>query len=114
MALIISPEGWTREVQPRNGRTFQLDELQAVVQGYVEFVHLPDNRIMVVNEQGKVEGLARNEQATALADLPTPEARKKAVEDARRRGIDVFLAFDPDEEDYIAGTVLVCEQHEVQ
>ncbi|MBV9709090.1 MAG: DUF3846 domain-containing protein [Chloroflexi bacterium] len=114
MALIISPDGWTRQVQPRNGRNFQLDELQAVVQGYIELVHLPDNRIMVINEQGKVEGLPRNEKATALADLPTPQERKKAVEDARRRGVPVFLAFDPNEEDYIAGTVLVCEQHEVQ
>ncbi len=75
MATIIYPNGLTSEVQPRNGHDFQLDELQAVVDGYIEMIPARDGRIIVLNDEGKRLGLPRNEQATQLAMLPTPEER---------------------------------------
>ena len=35
--------------------------MQDIVGGYVEFVYLPDNLIMVVNEEGKINNLPVNE-----------------------------------------------------
>lgn len=57
MAQIIRTDGTVIEVQPKNGTDFQLDELQAIVGGCIEIilfiVPLDDDRVMVVNEEGK-------------------------------------------------------------
>jgi hypothetical protein len=39
-------------------------ELQESVNGYFEFIYLPNNMILVVNEEGKLNNLAKNEIAT--------------------------------------------------
>ena len=41
-----------------------LSEMQKIVNGYVEFVYLPENKIMVVNEEGKINSLPINFIAT--------------------------------------------------
>lgn len=67
MATIYKAHGEVIDnYQPRNGSDFQLDELQAVVSGYIEVVYLQDGRLMVVNEEGKLNGLAINWNATLL------------------------------------------------
>jgi hypothetical protein len=112
MATILFPSGETKEVQPANGTDFQLDELQAIVQGHIEIVPLPDGRIMVINEEGRLLDLPRNEQATQLAQLPSREEiwkRKLIMQEAGYHVIDATLPGEP----YIAGTVLVCEDGEV-
>ncbi len=114
MATIIYPDGRTEEVSPRNGRDFSLDELSKIVQGHIEVVYTKDTRIMVINEEGKLLDLPRNEKATALANLPTPEERAALKNDLASSGVDVIDLIPPDEQDYIAGTVLVCEDHEVR
>lgn len=44
-----------------------LKEMQEVVGGYIEFVYLlKDNLVMVVNEEGKITGLPFNAKATQL------------------------------------------------
>lgn len=43
-----------------------LKELQDSVSGYIEFIWLNDNKILVVNEDGKIMGLPENFQATAI------------------------------------------------
>jgi hypothetical protein len=43
-----------------------LKEMQDCVGGYIEFVWLKDNKILVVNEDGKIIGLADNTYATNL------------------------------------------------
>jgi len=53
-------------------KTFQsekvtLKELQDCVNGYVEFVFLENNQILVVNEEGKLNNLQYNPLATNLA-----------------------------------------------
>lgn len=68
MAQIIKTNGEIHEVQPNNGADFQLDELQAIVKGYIEIIHLDDDEIMVVNEEGKFT-CGYNRHASAVAHL---------------------------------------------
>lgn len=54
-------------VRPRNGKIFELEELQAVVGGYIEGVRLKDGRTMYVNEEGVIRNLPINGAATFAA-----------------------------------------------
>lgn len=65
MAQIIYTSGETKDVYPKNGTDFSLEELQAVVGGYIELVFLDDN-ILVANEEGKLYGLPLNTKATEI------------------------------------------------
>ncbi len=67
MATVLSVDGTQASVAPRCAPSFTLEELQALVGGSIEVVALEDGRLLVLNEEGKVEGLPYNEQATALA-----------------------------------------------
>lgn len=71
---------------PKNGTDFQIDELQGVVGGYFEIIPLGDQRIMVLNEDGKARKLPVNAAATKLAH--------------EHRAISHF--------DFIVGDALVC------
>lgn len=66
MAEILRADGTSQQVQPRNGTDFQLDEVKAIVGGWVEIVGLADGRLMVCNEEGKLIGLPPNFAATEL------------------------------------------------
>lgn len=85
MAQILRTNGTWDNVQPANGSDFSLQEVQAIVGGYVELVRLWDGRIMLINEEGKLEGLPLNAEATRL-----------------------FLV-ERDGYDVIAGDALVCD-----
>jgi hypothetical protein len=52
-AYTISTEGVVSVLMPKNRRTFQLAEVQRVVEGYIEVVDLNDDYIMILNEDGK-------------------------------------------------------------
>lgn len=58
------------EVAPKNGTDFQLDELQEFVGGYIEIVTARDGRLIVLNEEGKLNGLPVNVVATILYGNP--------------------------------------------
>jgi len=49
-----------------SGNMVTLKEMQDCVKGYIEFVRLPNNMIMVVNEEGKIDGLGFNTSATSF------------------------------------------------
>lgn len=83
MAQIIKTTGEIIDTEPSNGTDFSLTELQAVVGGFIEVVHLPDGRLMVVNDEGKLNGLPVNPKASELYP------------------------------DIIVGDVLVCEHYEI-
>lgn len=68
-AYHITVKGRVKEITPAHGREFQLEEAQDYVKGDIETVYLTDNRIMIVNENGKNEGQERNNLATILAKL---------------------------------------------
>jgi uncharacterized protein DUF3846 len=111
MATILYANGEIKEVSPVNGTDFQLKEVQAIVGGYVEVVYLKDGRIMIVNEEGKLDGLPCNEQATKLAELPTEAEWEEYIKKVEEAGVAVIDA-RMEGEDYIAGDVLVCENRE--
>lgn len=66
MAKIIKANGEQVEVAPKNGKDFKLEELKAIVNGWVEVVWLPNDEIMVINEEGKLLGLPMNLTATGI------------------------------------------------
>ena len=66
MATIYKAHGEVIEIEPRNGKDFQLEELQAIVSGYIEIINLADGRLIVLNEEGKLNGLAINWNATKI------------------------------------------------
>lgn len=78
-----------QDVEPKNGRDFSLEELQGYVDGLIDIVSLYDGRIMVVNDEGLLDGLPINPLATAIYQNAT--------------GVN----------DYILGNVLICQDNEV-
>lgn len=66
----IEPDGTMTAVSPKNGTDFSLEELNEFVGGYIEIVSTTDGRIMVLNEEGKLNGLPVNLAATILYGNP--------------------------------------------
>lgn len=66
MAKLIKTDGTVTEVKPKNGRVFELDELQAFVGGYIQFIFPLPGQIVCLNEEGKIHGLEYNAVATEL------------------------------------------------
>src|SRR6266700_554985 len=79
MALILYPDGTSKEVHPANGDHFEIEELVQIVEGTIQMIPLPDGRIMTLNEEGGRVGLPPNEQATALAGFPFNEGLTKSA-----------------------------------
>lgn len=90
MAKVIKAAGAITDVQPKNGKFFELEELQKVVGGYIEIINLGNDEIMVVNEEGKLEDLPYNFFATQMYQRST-----RAL-------------------DYIAGDALVCLSSQIR
>lgn len=69
MATVIEPNGTMRDVAPAKPPHFTLEELQTLVGGYIELVYLYNGtgKVLVVNEEGKLQGLPRNETASYVA-----------------------------------------------
>lgn len=113
-AMIYYPDGSHKPVSPKNGTDFSLEELRAIVGGYIEVIYLPDSiHIMVINEEGRVKNLPRNEKATQLVGfLSSDEIRKRKLvyEELGYHVIDTTYG----QEQYIAGNALVCLSSEVQ
>jgi len=89
MATILRANNTQEEVSPSNGSDFQLAEVKAIVDGWVEITYLSDGRIMLLNEEGKI------------SDLPPNWAATELFNQGGRLWYEV-----------IVGDVLVCEDHE--
>jgi hypothetical protein len=96
MAILLRADGTEETVTPKNGTDFKLEELQGFVGGYIEIVSYfwtPQSRrrhrgkILVINEEGKLNGLPHNLRASEIYDAPF---------------------------DVIVGDALLCEEGEVQ
>jgi hypothetical protein len=74
MAKIYKINGETEDVTPKNRKSFSLEELQSFVGGYIEMVYLKDKKIMIVNEEGKLNGLPANVKATEIFDENFPDS----------------------------------------
>lgn len=67
-AKIYKESGRVARVFPQNGTDFTLRELQGIVGGYIELVHLGNGNVMVINEEAKGKiGTVINMSATRIA-----------------------------------------------
>lgn len=55
----------TKETVVFKGQHATLEEMQAIVGGYIQIIYLKDNNVLVVNEEGKMNNLPYNELATS-------------------------------------------------
>ena len=84
-AKIIYTDKEAEDYTPKNGKTFELTEMQEIVGGYVEPIRLNDGRMIIVDEDGKSKDKAVNIPATNI------------------------LRRDHFTTDYIVGTAIVCD-----
>lgn len=68
VAKLITSNGEILMIRPKKGDSFTLEELQRYVDGNIQICTPPgkSGAILVVNEEGKVEGLPVNELASAM------------------------------------------------
>lgn len=90
MAQIIKSNGETKTVEPKNGTDFKLEELQAIVGGYIQIAYLRDDEIMVMDDEGKLKEKDLNLQASLRY----------------RRDVNPY--------DSIVGDVLICKTNQVK
>ena len=88
---IIRANGQVEIVAPKNGVDFKLDEMQAIVGGYIQVVPLKYNMQIVCDEEGKLKGYPVNRLATDV------------WEDTFGKGTDI-----------IVGDVLICSQTQIR
>ena len=86
---LIPPAGECVQKIPRNKTYFSLEELQEAVDGYIEVLYLQNNRLLILNEEGKLIGLPPNFRATEIA---------------QENGID----------DYVVGNALIIDKSEMR
>ena len=84
-AKIIYTDKEAEDYTPKNGKTFEFDELKDIVGGHFEIVWLNDGRMIIVDEEGKSKDKAVNIPATNI------------------------LRRDHYTTDYIVGTAIVCD-----
>ena len=84
-AKIVYPDKDSVDYTPKNGTTFELEEMQEIIGGYVEPIRLNDGRMIIVDEDGKSKNKAVNIPATNI------------------------LRRDHYTTDYIVGTAIVCD-----
>ena len=65
-AVIIKECGTTKDLVPNDTKAFTLKEMQEIVGGYIEMIHLKNGDIMVINEEGKLNALRINDDATQI------------------------------------------------
>ncbi len=63
---VIRTNGTTEILFPKNGTDFKLEELQEIVEGYIELISIPPFYYMVVNEEGALIKLPVNELASSI------------------------------------------------
>ena len=66
MVKLLQVDGIIRDVKPTDGTKLSLKELQAFVSGYIELITLPDNYVMIVNEDGLNKQLPINQAVMEL------------------------------------------------
>lgn len=92
-AKIIFTDGRVVNTRPANGKDFSLEEMQDIVGGSIDIQQLPKSeQVIVLNDNGKLEGKEVNELATKVWKENYPISE---------------YPFNNDE--LIVGTVLICD-----
>jgi len=96
-AKVIYPSGAMFRIEPKDGKTFQLPELQDIVNGPIEIQKLSGKTgaVMVCNEEGKLSGKKRNPIATQMWQECAEPGSLRTQDD-------------------VVGTVLLCHESQIQ
>lgn len=86
-------DGSVKVMIPRDGKKFTLEELKQMVDGYIQIVPLPSGRVVVCNEEGKLNDLPINQNATEKVWYHEFPVSKFGMSDV------------------LVGNVLVCDNH---
>lgn len=73
MATLYKTNGEVLEINPKNGKKFKLIEVQSYCEGYIELVYLPNSEILIVNEEGRINGMEVNENASKFLWSKLPQ-----------------------------------------
>ena len=65
-ATLYTTDYEVTDIVPADGKQFTIEELQGFVGGYIEIAYIQDDMIFVCNEEGKLENLSVNFNATAI------------------------------------------------
>lgn len=118
IAKLFHPDGRIELVRPANGKSFEYEELTKAVGGYIEILNCPGSgdAIMVINEEGKLNGLPYNELATKvwlyqgdLTEFGTGKTNLRELTDTIQ-GRNIV----PQPADFIVGPALLCHTSQVQ
>ena len=66
-AFLYRVTGEIVPVNPKNKKSFTLKELKEFVSGYIEIISLSDGRLMILDEEGKLDNKEVNMLATNVA-----------------------------------------------
>lgn len=69
MATLVKENGDKVEISPANGNMFELEEVQKLVGGYIEIIHLGKGDVMIIDEEGKLKDKQINSVATIVAHM---------------------------------------------
>lgn len=64
--MIYLAKGGKKRVEPADSKEFSLDELQEYVGGSIQMITFPSGKVLVCNENGKLENLAYNGLASEV------------------------------------------------
>lgn len=64
--ILITTDAKITIVEPKDGKQFNLEEMQSFVGGTVDIMTLQDFSVIYVNDNGKLEGLPKNAIATEM------------------------------------------------
>ena len=62
--LIYRLNDQVERIAPKNGKKYQLAELQEIVGGWIQVCQGDDGNILIIDEEGKLKGKDLNERAT--------------------------------------------------
>ena len=63
--IIYKTNGEVIEASPKNGKNYTYEELREIVGGFIQIIFLKD-KFMIINEEGKLNNLPYNDNATVL------------------------------------------------
>ena len=63
--IIYKANGEVIETSPKNGKNYTYEELRDIVGGFIQIIFLKD-KFMIINEEGKLNNLPYNDNATVL------------------------------------------------
>jgi hypothetical protein len=120
MATFIPADATQPEttLMPATGQKFTPQELETAVGGSIEKIELPDGRVMVMNEVGKLQGMAKNDRASALVPFQSAGEKRAWLAALATKGwIVIHLGDLPIDDnapsDWIAGDGLLCQPTEL-